>query len=312
MFRKIAWIQLLVLAVAILAFGRWAAMLPDRSELGERTVEISFEPVSLDPSGFAPLHLAGAWRLTSDDPRVGGVSALAAEGTDLVAVTDSGVVIRIAKPAGGRSSALIRELPDGPGGLRYKSQRDSEALLSDPRGWWVAFENRNQLWLYDKAFESALRRIDFGPKRWPRNRGLEALSRKGASLLLLPERGRKVVEGKRSYAIENPAGWISDAARLPSGELLVLNRNPTPFGFSNSIATLKRTATGFRYVSRIRLGVGPLDNVEALATERLTDGRTRLWLMTDDNFQRPLRTLLIALDWPRRPEPRPASSKSRA
>lgn len=310
-FRKIELFQLLMLATAVLLFGRWVVALPDRTELGPRVAEVRFNAAALSPSAFAPMRLAGAWKMTSDDPRFGGVSALAVDGNDLVALTDSGVAVRFGKPAGATAEALIRELPDGPGGLRFKSQRDSEALLRDPRGWWVAFENRNQLWLYDRSFRRALGRIDFGPQRWPRNRALEALSTEGASLVLLPERGREVVEvhgsTERTFAIENAGGWISDAARLPSGELLVVNRHPTPLGFSNSIATLERTPSGYRYSGRMRLGVSPLDNVEALAPERLPDGTVRLWLMTDDNFQRPMRTLLIALDWPKRPpSPRPS------
>ena len=292
----------------MLLFGGWVSALPDRTELGPRTAVVNFEPVTLDVRGFAPLWLAGAWRLTSDDPRFGGVSAIAVEGDSLVAVTDSGAIIRFAKPRGGSVEALIRELPGGPEDPRFKSRRDSEALVRDPsgRGWWVAFENRNQLWLYDQEFGRALGRIDFGKKRWPRNRGIEGLANEGGALLLYPERGDQVVEvrgsSQRTIPIENPAGRISDAARLPSGELLVVNRHLTALGFANSIALLQRTRTGFRYRNRMPLSVSPLDNAEALAPERLPDGRIRLWLMTDDNFQRPMRTLLIALDWPvRRP-----------
>ena len=315
MFRKNSPLQLLTLAAAVLLFGCWVIALPDRSELGPRTSEVRFEPVKLDSDGFAPMRLAGAWRLTSGDPRLGGVSALAVEGNLLVAITDSGAIVRFAKPVSGRATVSIRELPDGPTDPRYKSRRDSEALLRDPagRGWWIAFENRNQLWLYDRQFSRAVARIDFGPRRWPRNRGIEALANDGKVLLLFPERGDCVVEvrgaSERTFRIENAAGRISDAARLPSGELLILNRHPTALGFSNSIAILERTRKGFRYRDRIRLGVSPLDNVEALAPERLPDGRIRLWLMTDDNFQRPLRTLLIALDWPiRRPPSSPRLS----
>ena len=315
-FRKIQLFQLLILGAAVLFFGRWLSRMPDRTELGPRIARIAFHPVRLDPSGFAPLQLAGAWTLTSSDPRLGGVSALAIESNDLILLTDAGVVIRFAKPAGGTAQAWIREVPGGPRNPRSKSHRDSESLLRDPsaRGWWVGFENFNQLWLYDRQFDRALGRIDFGRKRWPWNTGLEALASVGDALLLLPEAGDQVVEvrgsSQQAFPIENPASRISDAARLPSGELWVVNRHLTALGFANSIALLQPTRRGFRYDERIRLGVGLLDNVEALAAERLPDGRTRLWLMTDDNFQRPLRTLLIALDWPRRPVR--SSSRSRA
>jgi hypothetical protein len=36
-----------------------------------------------------------------------------------------------------------------------------------------------------------------------------------------------------------------------------------------------------------------------MTAERLPNGDTRLWIITDDNFQQPLRTLLIALDLPK-------------
>lgn len=309
---KTARFQLLMVATTTLLFGLWVSRSPDRIELGQRTARIRFEPVRFDPQGFAPLHFAGAWTLTSDDPRLGGVSALAVEGDELVAVSDSGVVIRFAKPKGGAVAASIRELPDGPADPRFKSHRDSESLLSEPlgRGWWVGFENLNQVWLYDREFTRGLGRIDFGRKRWPWNRGIEAMSSDGDALLLLPEAGNEVVEIRgataRTLAIENPAGRISDAARLPTGELLVVNRHLTALGFANALAALARTPSGYRYRWRIRLGVSPFDNVEALAPEQLPDGRIRLWLMTDDNFQRPLRTLLVAIDWPRRPVQRPS------
>lgn len=315
-FRKSQLFQLLILGAAVLLFGRWVGRLPDRTELGPRVASIAFHRLRLDPSGFAPLQLVGAWTLTSTDPRLGGVSALAIDGNDLIGLTDAGAVIRFEKPAGGTAQAWIDELPDGPRNPRFKSHRDSESLLRDPlgRGWWVGFENFNQLWLYDGDFGRAVGRIDFGRRRWPWNTGLEALSSDGGALLLLTEAGDQVVEvrgsSERTFPIENPAGRISDAARLPSGQLWVVNRHLTALGFANWIALLQPTRTGFRYGQRIRLGVGLLDNVEALAAERLPDGGTRLWLMTDDNFQRPLRTLLIALDWPRRPVP--SSSRSRA
>jgi hypothetical protein len=46
----------------------------------------------------------------------------------------------------------------------------------------------------------------------------------------------------------------------------------------------------------LRLALGPTDNVEGLTAEPLAGGRTRLWLMTDNDFSSQRRTLLIALD----------------
>lgn len=284
----------------------WLFRLPNREELGQRVSSVDFAPVALSPADFAPLRLAGAWALSSTDPRFGGISALAVDGEALVALTDSGVVIRFSRPSSGLKPARIGELPGGPGNPAFKHNRDAEALLRDPRGrgWWVAFENRNQLWLYDPAFGRALVRIDFGRSSWRRNTGIEGMAARGEGLLLFPEAGNTFVRLSSGRALTHPiersVGRIAEAARLPGGGLAVIHRRWTLFGFANAISLLKPAAGGSLRVARsFRLRGLRLDNVEALAAERLASGETRLWLMTDDNLQRPLRTLLIALDVPR-------------
>ena len=287
-------------------FAAWNDRQPDRHELGWRSSWLRFEPVALDAKGFGELRLAGAWTVTSDDPRFGGVSALALSGNQLVALTDSGAVIRFARPNRTRQLATIGELPDGPGARGFKFNRDSEALASDPlgRGWWVAFENRNELWLYDPAFRRALKRTRVRDASLSQNRGVEGATTSGAALLLVPEHGRSLIEWRegrpRTFPIANPAGRIADVASLPSGELLVVNRQASRRGFANSLALLAGGANAYTYTRRMALGVGKLDNVEAVAPELLSGGRVRLWLMSDDNHQRPLRTLLIAVDLPAR------------
>ncbi len=304
-FSKTLFLQSLTIIGLIALMQVWLARAPDRRELGERAASLVFSPVRLAPSGFAPLRLVGAWTVRSDDPRFGGISALAVDGEALIALTDSGVVIRFARPGSGRAAASIRELPGGPGNPAFKYNRDSEALLRDPRGrgWWVAFENRNQLWLYDRGFDQALGRIDFGRGRWRKNVGIEGLAADGRDLSLFPEAGQTLVrisgERARTQPIERPAGRISDSARVPGGGLIVVHRHWSLLGFTNAISLLEPAAGGGLKVARsLPLRVGRLDNVEALAAQPLAGGGTRLWLMTDDNFQPPLRTLLIALDVP--------------
>jgi hypothetical protein len=289
----------LFLVAAIALFDAWLAHFPNRHELGWRAAKIEFEPVPL--TGFAPLRLAGAWRLTSTDPRFGGISSLAIDGGQLVALTDAGALIRF-RP--GKNNARIGELPDGPGSGGFKRNRDSEALVRDSlgRGWWVAFENRHQLWLFDPGFGRALQRIDLGERGWSANRGVEGLANDGSALLLLHEDGDHLlrVTGTRArwLPIAGARGRISDAAAIGPGRYLAVERRVTPFGFRNAVVSLEKAGTGYRFGRRIALPLGPLDNVEAIAVERRADGWLRLWLMTDDNFQRPFRTLLIALDWP--------------
>jgi hypothetical protein len=291
----------LLLLVAIALFDAWLGRFPNRQELGWRAAEIEFAPVPLARDRFAPLRLAGAWRLASTDPRFGGISSLAIDRGQLVALTDAGALIRF-RP--GHTGARIGELPAGPGSGGFKRNRDSEALVRDPagRGWWVAFENRDQLWLFDQSFGRALQRIDLGRRGWGANRGIEGLATDGDALLLLHEDGdhllRVIGTRARWLPIASARGRISDAATLRPGRYLAVERRVTPIGFRNALVSLEKSGSGYRFGRRISLPLGPFDNVEAIAVERRAGGGLRLWLMTDDNFQRPFRTLLIALDGP--------------
>jgi len=309
-FSKAAIFSHLVLVALIGLFAFWLDTRPDRAILPPRTVALHFKRVNFDPAQFAPLRLAGAWRVTADDPRLGGVSALAVDGTGLIALTDAGAVIHFARPTGGPATARIKDVPGGPGRPGFKRHRDGEALVSDPkgRGWWVAFENHHQLWLYDLDFSRALGRIDLGAGRWPHNTGIEAMVAEPGGLLLLPEAGKDVIRVARTQTLHwplgNPMGRLSEAARLPDGRILLIARKAGPRGFRNALVPL---LPDNRLGRPIALGLGPLDNAEALAAEPIAGG-TRLWLMTDDNFHWPLRTLLIALDLPSAPRPQAQSN----
>ena len=294
------------LAAIIVLVGSALSRIPDRLELGRRVATLYFEPVGFDSTEWGPFRLAGAWHVTGDDPRFGGVSALAIDGSDLVAVSDMGAVVRFPKAFADRARAVVSDVPGGPGPGHFKVQRDAESLAHDPqgRGWWVGFEHGNELWLFDHAFDRSLERIRFGRHRWPSNLGLEGALADGRSLLLFPENGREMVrldDGvSRTFAIANSQGSVSEAARLPDGTMLVIQRNISPLGFRSALVELRRVGKGYRLQGRVELPLEWRDNPEGLAAEQLPNGAIRLWIMTDDNQQPPLRTLLIALDIPAR------------
>lgn len=294
----------LILVAAVVLAHLWFLTFPNRHERGWRVARIDFRAIEFDAAGLAPLRLAGAWQLTSDDPLFGGISALAIDRGRLLALSDSGVLVRFSAPGQPPAPAWIGELPNGPGSPGFKRNRDSEALLRDlnGRGWWVAFENRDELWLYDREFRRAIERIPLGKHGWGANRGVEGMAADGASLLLLPENGDTVmrVTGSRArmMPIANARGRVSDVTAVGPGRFLAIERRLTPLGFRNALVALAGNYAGYRWGRRTSLPLRPIDNVEALAIERQPDGRRRLWLMTDDNIQPPMRTLLIALDWP--------------
>ena len=273
----------LAVALPIFAMAVWHNGQPSRWPGPDRVVDGRAVAVAVGPD-------LRAWRLTAPDRRFGGLSALAVDRGALVALTDSGVVVRFAPPdANERLRITLHDLPGGPGSPLRKSSRDSESLLADAggRGWWVAFENRHSLWLFDQPFRRVLaqRRLVVD---WSSNRGGEALVADGARVLVLPENGGAAVGG----AMIAPAG-SADATRLPDGRLVVLVRSIGLKGFDNQ---LRIAAGAGKPARRIALDLGALDNMEGIAAAPLPNGGTRLWIVSDDNFRPWMRTLLIALD----------------
>lgn len=278
--------------------------LPDRVAQADAQAAITFTPIPLDGDGNT-IGLVGAWRVESSERRLGGLSALAVDRGELVALSDSGVVVRMPKPGGAAPMAQFRDLPDGPGDPRRKSRRDSEALARVADGdWLVAFENRNQVWRYDSAFRAGRRVVRFSNQGWPTNRGIEAMALdRDDGLLVIPE-GRGTLFTIREKVETRPLsseGWaVSDAVRMPDGRSLLLLRRITTAGFRNAIGELMLTKAGWRIAVRASLPLGPLDNAEGLAAEPLPAGGTRLWIVTDNDFAGYRRTILLALDLPDR------------
>ena len=299
MFSKPSLFSGLLLAGLVIGAHRTLIDLPDRDERAAARVELRFTPVSIAPDAARPLTIAGAWRLTSEEPRLGGVSAVAIDRGEFVALTDSGVVIRLPKPGRGRQVAEFRDLPAGPGSARTKAGRDSEALARDVagRGWGVAFENRHAAWLFDRDFKRVEQRIGLGGLGWRANKGAEGALSLANGLLLFPEGGDEMVRatdrGLERISLANPYGRLADVTALPDGRIMVLARSFSPAGFSARLLLLK----GIRLEPIATLRLGRLDNPEAIAAETLPGGTVRLWVMTDNDFRRRVPTLLVALDW---------------
>jgi len=298
-FRKSRVFNGLLMAAAVLAIYLPIRELPDRRHLPDRSVPLNFQPIALPP--VAPFRLAGAWVMTADDPRFGGLSALAGDRKRFIAVSDLGAVLRFDPPSANRPRVNISDLAEGPGPVGLKTSRDAESLVRDPRGrgWWIGYEQRHSLWLYDDSFRHARAALAIDRSDWWRNRGVETLVSHGDGLLALAENGREAIriDGAGLHEAKLQAGWdVADAARAPDGSAWLLLRTKGRKGITQAIAPLIPSGANFRIGEAWPLPKAAFDNYEGMVIRPLPGGGWRFWLVTDDGHRFKARTLLVALD----------------
>jgi len=307
-FRKSRIFNGLMMAAAVLAAYLPIRQLPDRRNLPDRAVALNFQPIALLP--VAPFRLAGAWVMTADDPRFGGLSALAVDQGRFVAVSDLGAVLRFDPPSASQPQLDVSDLADGPGPVGRKTSRDAEALERDPRGrgWWIGYEQRHSLWLYDGRFRKARAAITIERPDWWRNRGVEAIVTDGDGLLALAENGREAIrlDARGLQDSKLKAGWdIADAERAPDGSVWLLLRSKGREGIAQAVAPLTRSGRGYRIGKAWPLPKAAFDNYEGMVIRARPGGGWRFWLVTDDGHRLKARTLLVALDLETKKNARP-------
>ena len=238
--------------------------------------------------------------MSADDPRFGGLSALSFDQGRFLAVSDLGAVVLFDLPGKQPSRVLITDLRVGPGPAGRKKSRDAEALAADPRGrgWWVGYEQRHSLWLYDSGFKQALAAIPVR-RDWRDNRGIEALITDGDGLLALAENGREAIRVDASglHSIGLESGWdVAEAARAPDSSAWLLLRSKGRGGIAQAVAPLIRGRRGYRIGTPWPLPKAAFDNYEGMVIRAKPGGDWRFWLVTDDGHRFMARTLLVALD----------------
>ena len=317
--RKLRLFNGLLMTAAVLGAFAPIRGLPNRPQRNSAVLTIAYTPVPLLPQG--PFHVAGAWQVKVQDRRVGGLSGLAIDGGRFLSVSDLGAVVAFDPPARGNPMAAISDLRDGPGNPGLKIGRDAEALARDSqgRGWWVAYEQRHSVWLYDSALVRPQAAVPVPRRDWWNNRGIEGLVTDGEGLLAFPENGREVIridrKGQRSFPLQSPMD-VAEAARAADGSIWLLLRSKSLDGIEQAIAPLKADRGGYRVGPLRTLPKGAFDNYEGMAFASLTGGGWRIWLLTDDGHRFLARTLLVALDWnappDRRHDKRPATGAGRS
>lgn len=290
---------------------------------------LRFEPIPLNAdrpgeSRIGALRYLGGWAVSSNDFRFGGLSAWHVDGNGALGVSDAGWLFRFPLPSGtGQGALAVGWLRQGPAGEGSdKENRDAESLAVAGGRAWIGFEQANSVWRYRLGdWRAEASAAPAAMAKWDENRGSEAMVRfpNGRFLVFAEGPGgdseaqlfdRDPAEaGARSVALRYrpPAGYrVTDAALLPDGRLLTLNRHINLLrGFSAKLTIVEAPAiwAGALLAGReIAALEGPFaqGNLEALsvAQER---GRTIVWLASDDNYNPLQRTVLLKFALEARP-----------
>jgi hypothetical protein len=288
----------------------------------------AFRPGSGD-TRFGTLEFRGGLVLSSPDSRFGSLSGLDyAQDGRLVAITDTGfwfaarLMTEGDRPTG-MSDAGVASLRDETGkAITGKTRGDAEALRIGALGGqvsaYVSFEGRTAVRRYRTPSDFAEARGELLPLpksigRLPRNQGLEAIalpppgSRIDGALVLIAERSLDQDGNHRGFIVGGPLPGsfgivrskdfdVTDAAFLPDGDLLVLERR---FSYASGVAMrLRRFAAadirpGALLTGEVQVEADmayAIDNMEGLAVSHGASGETLIDIVSDDNqnylFQR--------------------------
>jgi hypothetical protein len=304
-FRLIPWVLLCVLA------GSTRRM--DVEPITPHAITIKAERLIAPPIETAPgFRYVDGWSLTSRDDDFGGLSSLVIENGKFISLSDSGAVIRFGIDASGTvSGASVNPLPRGCASDKDKRDRDSESIAHDPSTgrYWIGFEWRNVICRSNAVLGKAEQLVQpSAMKRWSKTGGPEAIARladgrflifaefpEGSGALpeiLIADRDPNAPDARYSRALYMaPEHHFSptDAAQLPDGRLLVVNRRFEPPAYFSArlslVDALPAKVNGIISGKTIaKFGrPGLTSNFEGVAVSN-ESGRTFIWLISDDNY----------------------------
>ncbi len=320
------WFAVCLLSMALAGF----APAPSQMEGGE--IAVSASPVHLnsdDPGlgAVGDLTWLGGLRLSSDDERFGGFSGIEldyAGETRLEGgiISDAAFAGRIAVSlndrAAPRSVTLSGERFRGEDGEPLnKREGDAEGLAAYGALIAVSFEQDHRIEFFHPGGDTRVPGpVAEGIDNVSANQGLEALTFMDGGLLLAGEESVTLTAAPHpvwrfsdpeesapaafQLAAAGPGYGLVGFDETPKGNLLILERFYAP-GIGNSVVirwldgATARQATGL--VTPRTLGVieGSMtkDNFEGITAVEMPDGRTGIWIVSDDNFSARQQTLLM-------------------
>jgi hypothetical protein len=318
--------MLKALSLSILAFllGFPAAAAPPAVEVAA----VALDPANPGQTAVGKAIFRGGLALASEDPAFGGWSDLlvAPDGSTLLAIGDQGAWMTAVlqyDSQGNLAGAVVTDMGrlkglDGADLGNDKETADAEALApGQDGGYLVAFERQHRIWLYSPDLAGVPVEADMplaiqGLKPELANNGIEALSRLADGRLIMFLEGAEAeggtlgfVHGKVTYThipyIRQDNFQITGSAPLPDGGLLLLERFwSEPTGALVRVRRMAADAVG-KAITLPPLDLlldlrQPLtvDNFEGIAAWQDATGKTRVLLLSDDNFNRgQQRTLLL-------------------
>ena len=281
---------------------------------GTPELKVESEQVDISPYRLQGLRLRGTVSLAADHAQFGGFSGLLMNGPRLIAVTDKGWW-------------LLSELADGPDGLQpgrsgfapmldqdgapfESSGSDAEGLTVRDGLLVVSFERDDRIMFHveEGRLGDALRARAF--ERLGYNKGIEALATTPDGWLIgiveKPRSGQHPVflvrysgEVEEHGLPEIAPFHVTGADVGPDGRLYVLRRYYSQLlGVSMRIHRYDLTEDGLPVAqSAVEMAAfeseSGIDNMEGIALWQDREGRTRLALISDDNFNWIQRTLLM-------------------
>ncbi|NQY12295.1 MAG: esterase-like activity of phytase family protein [Henriciella sp.] len=263
------------------------------------------------------LDLVGAWHLKSNESKFGGLSGIdVLDSGSLLLVTDDGKFVWIGIDAATGTPdgfASMADMRDETGRIfRHKRAADSEDLALRDGLAFVSFEQDHRIQVYDletcgaAAHGALLTKLDrvVDEQVLENNRGGEALAFNGDEIEIGFE--TRNITGSPIATLQIDGGF-TDTYRTEQPLLFLLTGMDQAFDLSATLFRAYDPIRGARGLVKVESSEGliaqarlhgglPADNYEGVAIGRNPAGGIRIWVVSDDNFSRDQRTLLLALD----------------
>lgn len=291
---------------------------------GSRPVPLAEDPAKADRAGA--LLYRGGLVLTGGEADFGELSDIrvSPDGARFIALSDKGAVVRgrLSHRADGTLSAAadydLRVLPElgmAPGDVR---RRDSEGLAALGDGTWaVSFERDHRIAIYNHEFTRLISTLPRPPGIEQRkdNQGIEALATLADGSIVALAEGASA-PGRHDGWRWSGGSWTrfvyaaldpfrpTAAARLPDGDLLVLERRSSWAGGLGARITVVPAAAIAEGVVVEGREIGRIDppqimeNFEGIDVRAGADGRVFVYLISDDGGSPILRTVLLMFELP--------------